>query len=518
MNSSNDYTGSFIIRGSSPTSLLTDGVQKRTFRNKSLADIVRQAVQPNPENVLRIAYGTLRHTAPIPYVAQYHESNFDFLNRLLTAYQEWFYFDGTQLCVGEPPAAEPTSVFMDGYWSHFQLEAAVQPAQASLYGYDATQHQHFQGPAPDPSAALAANPYAQFAVRRARETFPRPSHLSVVGPVASQSELLTRAERLSQSSAAQALTLRGRTDNPNLRLGQLLDATAPGLGSAVTQADSLGKYRIVSLHHAVDEQGNYQNTFTAVPHALLLPPPNAYALPPSAQPELADVIDLQDPQRLGRVRVRFHWPLAQPQQAESDWLRVSTPYSGTGKGQLFTPELGSQVMVGYEHGRAELPFVLGNLFHARNPQKASYSPEGNAVKGIQTASGNKITFHDQKGKEKILVSSGQQKGTKLEISFAKDGAILLKTKGSITLDAGEKISLLSKEIELQADEKIVLDSSRTVDVQGGAAVKVGGQTLELEAQTTAKLTGQTEVTVEGTQVALTGSTLTNIKGMLVKIN
>ena len=57
--------------------------------------------------------------------------------------------------------------------------------------------------------------------------------------------------------------------------------------------------------------------------------------------------------------MRSYWPVAQPADAESAWLRVSTPYSGDGKGQMFTPEVSSQVLVGYEHGLAEFPVALG---------------------------------------------------------------------------------------------------------------------------------------------------------------
>jgi type VI secretion system secreted protein VgrG len=67
---------------------------------------------------------------------------------------------------------------------------------------------------------------------------------------------------------------------------------------------------------------------------------------------------------------------------------VSTPYSGNGKGQLFTPEVGSQVLVGYEQSQAEFPLVLGNLFHPQNPQQATYTTPQNHLKGLQTAGGN----------------------------------------------------------------------------------------------------------------------------------
>ena len=47
--------------------------------------------------------------------------------------------------------------------------------------------------------------------------------------------------------------------------------------------------------------------------------------------------------------MRFQWTVDQPADAESGWLRVTTPYSGDGKGHMFTPEVGSQVLVSYEH-------------------------------------------------------------------------------------------------------------------------------------------------------------------------
>ncbi|WP_046247518.1 phage baseplate assembly protein V, partial [Hymenobacter terrenus] len=146
-------------------------------------------------------------------------------------------------------------------------------------------------------------------------------------------------------------------------------------------------YRITQITHYVDEQGNYENAFAAVVHSVVLPPPNPLVRPPLAEPELADVVDLHDPQQLGRVRVRYHWPVENPQFAESGWLRVSTPYSGDGKGQLFTPEVGSQVLVGYELHRPERPLVLGNVFHAKNAVQGTYSHPDNQVKSIRTKGG-----------------------------------------------------------------------------------------------------------------------------------
>ena len=139
---------------------------------------------------------------------------------------------------------------------------------------------------------------------------------------------------------------------------------------------------------------------------------------------------------------------------------MSTPYSGDGKGQLFTPEVGSQVLVGYEQGRAEFPVVLGNLFHPRNAQGASYSTPDNHRKGLQTAGGNKVVMSDKPGEQTIHLSNSNNKGTAVEVGFQGDGSITIKSNGpvtvlspTITLEAGEKgtIKLHAKTIMMDAD-------------------------------------------------------------------
>ncbi|HLK97684.1 MAG TPA: phage late control D family protein, partial [Hymenobacter sp.] len=86
-----DYVGSIRVQGYSPSYLLTDGMKRRTFVKKTLADIFNAVLQVYPANLLKRAVKP-SHTAPIPFVAQYDETNFDFLSRLAAEYGEWFYY------------------------------------------------------------------------------------------------------------------------------------------------------------------------------------------------------------------------------------------------------------------------------------------------------------------------------------------------------------------------------------------------------------------------------------------
>ena len=68
-----------------------------------------------------------------------------------------------------------------------------------------------------------------------------------------------------------------------------------------------GQFRVLAVAHELDGDGNYQNRFKGMSGALDSPPANEFYAPPAAHPEVAEVIDLADPRRLGRVRVRFWW-------------------------------------------------------------------------------------------------------------------------------------------------------------------------------------------------------------------
>ena len=518
--SDNDYTGSFVIRGYGPSCLLTDGVQQRTFVKQSLSSIINQVLQPYRANLLPRALN-LTSQAPLPYVVQYNESNFDFLNRLLAECHEWFYYDGTTLHFGLAADAPTVALELHKQWSSFQLEAAIRPSQVALHGYDPTQHQRWDGSSPAAPAGLSGNPFAEFAQQTSQDVFTQPLHAPAPLPPQARTDVQTAAKDAGAAVAAGALLFRGRSENPDLRLGTIIDASAEALGSDNLSVGSLGKYRVVQLTHELDYTGGYSNTFTAVLHSLPQPPANPYARPQPGVPELAEVIDVADPQRLGRVRVRYYWPVEKPTSAETDWVRVLTPYAGDGKGQLFTPEVGSQVLMHYQQQRAEQPLVLGNLFHAQNKQGAKYTNPVNNLKGMQTAGGNKFVMSDVAGQQRILISNSNNKGTSVEVGFQGDGSVTIKSNGpvtvlspNITLEAGAKgsITLHAKTISMTAEEAFTLDSkSKSIALTAKENITAEAtQNMDLKAK------AKTITTTDG--VTISGGTQVDIKAGKVKVN
>ena len=511
LSNTGDFAHSFVPSGYSPTFLLEDGTQSRTFVKKSLQAIFTQVLGDYPGNPLKKQLKA-QHQDVLPYTVQYHETNFNFLSRLAAQQGEWLYYDGTTLQLGR--GTGKTTSFRSNSAQVFTLSMHLQPGRTEGAHYNYRTHAPLKTKAVAPTAG---HPLGQFAVQKSDELFTQPHRLQAGTQVRDQGQLQRALDGMAAKRAGNQVRLEGSGEAFDLAPGGVLDVQ-DAAGAAY------GKFRVLAVRHEVDGDGNYANHFEALPDAAPAPPANPLYAATDAQPQLAEVIDLADPRGLGRLRVRYHWPVARPADAESSWVRVSTPYSGDGKGQLFTPEVGSQVLVGYEQGLAGFPVVLGNLFHPSNKQKASYSTPDNHRKGLQTAGGNKVVMSDMGGAQTILISNSNKKDTAILVSFKGDGSIDIKTNGPITISSGNSIAIeAKKDITMRAGDSISLEAKKnisvstqeenvTVQAHKGLLLTAVTDDLTLEAASK-KLTIQAANNVE-----ITASAVVKVSGQDVKLN
>jgi len=456
LSNAGNFSHSFVLSGYSPTYLLEDGSQRRSFLKKGLKDIFTEVLKPYTANT--VTYGALKpqHQDQVKYTVQYGESNYVFLRRLADAYGEWFYYDGKTIRLGKPTDGQALPFTVAGT-EGFTMAIDLQPTKFVLGRYDYLAHQPYQGDSAS-QALSQLNPFAAKALEQSESLFSQPARFIANRHVRSQQQLNTTIKEWKANQVSGLVTFQGNGENPGFGVGKLI--AVQGV-SAQGQHD-YGKYRLTEVLHTV-QADQYQNTFLALPDAAEHPSPNPEVQPPMGVPELAEVIDAADPHNLGRIRVRYYWPVAEPAEAETGWVRVSTPYSGDGKGQLFTPEVGSQVLVGYEQGLAEFPVVLGNLFHPQNKQGAKYTTPQNHLKGMQTAGGNKFVMSDTAGAQTILISNSNNKGTSIKVSFQGDGSIAITTNGPINITSGDSIAIEAKKtISLRAGEDITLAADKNI--------------------------------------------------------
>ncbi len=184
----------------------------------------------------------------------------------------------------------------------------------------------------------------------------------------------------------------------------------------------------------------------------------------------AIVTNIQDPDKLGRVKVKFPWL---SDSNESYWARIATFMAGPSRGAFFLPEVNDEVLVAFEHGDINTPYIIGALWNGQDKPPQDNSDGNNHIKEIKSRSGHTLIFNDEDNKEKITLKS--KVGHTLELDD-KDGQGLttLKTNGGHTLimdDAGKKLTLKDS-----SGNFFEIDSnSGAIQIKGSGEVKVSGQ-------------------------------------------
>ena len=133
------------------------------------------------------------------------------------------------------------------------------------------------------------------------------------------------------------------------------------------------------------------------------------------------------------------------------WIRVVQPYTGGGKGFYFIPEIGEEVLVDFEGGNAERPFVIGA--HYNGEAKSGYHNADNRVKAIHTKSGHKLIFTED---ESILLTDKNGKVIKLD------------TQGkNIEISAPETINITAKNLNINISENISTNAGNDINTTAG---------------------------------------------------
>ncbi|MDR0435092.1 MAG: phage baseplate assembly protein V [Gracilibacteraceae bacterium] len=227
----------------------------------------------------------------------------------------------------------------------------------------------------------------------------------------------------------------------------------------------------------------------------------------------------------GRVCVTV--PTRDKDKNELKWARQAWPASGAKWGHYFLPEVGDQVLLAFEGGNIEKPYVIGCVPRDGAKFLSGCADESNQIKRIMTKNGSMISFEDNKegggAKDKILVETAgkahqflldnendiirltdKEKGNMVEMQ-TKSGQMTLKVKSRLTVQVGDTV-------------KIVLNGE-----SGAVKLEAGEFSIETNNQFKVKADGM--VRLEGAQMSLNASSmfkaesggLVNIAGAPIKI-
>jgi Rhs element Vgr protein len=254
-------------------------------------------------------------------------------------------------------------------------------------------------------------------------------------------------------------------------------------------------------------------------------------LPPVTGLQIGTVASLDlDPKGQMRVQVKM------PHIAEDKgliWARLLTPDAGLGRGMVFRPEVGDEVVIGFLNDDPRQPLIMGSLFskHNKPPKPVDVAEKTNPQRAIVSRAGTRIVFDDKapalrlettasgdaNGDYKNMISLDEKEKT-ITIEDQHGNRIIMNNKG-ITISSDKDIKLQAKGV-IKLDSKkdlIMLGSNKTV--LKGAETGINGTSKCTIKAAQVELTADATLTMKGAaQTKLNSDGILEIQGSLVKIN
>lgn len=191
------------------------------------------------------------------------------------------------------------------------------------------------------------------------------------------------------------------------------------------------------------------------------------------------VTDNQDPEGLGRVRLRFPW---RDDEDQSFWARIATTMAGKDRGSWFLPEVDDEVLVAFDHGDFHHPYVIGALWNGQDTPPQTNSDGQNNLRQIKSRAGHELTFDDTQGAEKVVLktkaghvitlddAAGNEK-IEIKDKTGSNKIVIDSMQNSISLESALQLKIKSTQIEISADAMLTLKAGAALTLQG-AIVKI----------------------------------------------
>ncbi|WUT00793.1 VgrG-related protein [Streptomyces sp. NBC_00708] len=534
-----DETGTFtLVRGLDASHRLLRGRRVASYQNMTLSDICGQIAQR-----AGLKPGTVDVAGPvIEHIAQPNVTDWEFVRGLAEEAGAQAYVRDGQLHITRPAEASgapDSSARADRDPLVLELgtnllrcragvSAAEQVSEVEVRGWDIGAKEPLVGRSPAGKSATL-----ELGVTAAEVTAPFGEARFVVTDAAygTQAQVdqaaKALAERIAGSFAELEAVIRG---NPEVTAGSAVALNAVG-------APFEGRYTVTSSRHVFDAVRGYETWITVSGQqerslfGLTAGGAPGTSGASGAGPRWAGLVsgtvtDTHDPEGSGRVKVRFPWL---SDEYASDWARTAQS-GGTGGGEAFIPEVGDEVLVGFEQGHLDRPYVLAGLYNGKDrpggggdAANAPGAPGGGDLVDPTTGAVNRRAFASKSGNQlELLDAANGPQGVrlrtgdgKLTIDLDRRGtAVVINSDGSVTIEAKERVSVTAaKGVALDAGsgELTLTGESVTLTSRNGVALNGGNGKVALSTD------GAVEV--HGGQVTVDGSRRTDVKsGGSVTVN
>lgn len=470
--------------------LLQNAPHCRSFENMTLKDIIESVLKPYSDIKSKISP---RFKDKIPYIVQYNQSDYAFISMLAVRFGEWMYNTGETFIFGEleDSGSSANLEYPGGSLMSYNLHQSMTSFSFNHLLPDYYQYGKEKAILKESAQGVAdgtVNNWTDKAFNASMQRFKKEqiATLNAGGfdggkeDEGSDSILDYSLKIEAQGKKTGIMTVHGFSKLAMLKIGQTFLIRDNVQNKSGESKDVEQKaLKVIGINHSFDYRQEYSNSFTAIPVACNYPSYSDADVFPSAPQQRAKVVENKDEQKLGRIRVQFPWQEIQSKEMKTPWLRIAVPYAGASKGYQFVPEIGEEVMVGFEMNNAERPYIIGSFYNGGNGKPdenwaVSTEEDGttNNIKAIRTRNGHTIRFND-KGDAGLLEIYDNKNNTYHITLSADDKKITIYSAGEIEVVADTDINIKAKgDIGVNADGNIGIKSKGNISMEAKKEVSI----------------------------------------------
>ena len=454
-----------ILTGLDLTHRLARGPKTRTFLKMTDSDIASRIAGDYGLDADIDATGDVRE-----HTMQHGETDYAFLRRLAgrVGHDMWitdqtFHFKKKPKGRTDPPKL---------VWGENLLDFRVRFASVDVCdevvvtAWDPVDQKAVTGRADTPDPGTDA-PAAQQMADAARHSFGAVTRHAGQFPSGTQAEADARAQALLLKASGGQVVLRGEAvGNPLLGAGG--EASLDKVGTRLA-----GTYRLTSVEHVYGADRPYVTRFVCGgkdADSLADLVGGGGGAGGGEQHRgwgslVVAVVTNNDDQQGGQGRVRVKFPTLH--DSESGWARVVAPGAGAKRGLQWLPEVGDEVLVGFENDDKARPLVLGGLWGRKDKPPEEKPTQDGKVNQRILASGKD---------HRLVLTDGPTSVVELRMGDAK--ALLHLEKSSSQLAGDQKLVITADQIEITAGQKLTL-SSKQVEISADSTLKLSGKPIQL---------------------------------------
>ena len=464
--------------------LLTLNNDCRIFQNMDVKAIVEEVF--NSRGFSDFQINTQRTFKQREYTAQYRESDFQFVHRLLEEEGIYYYFTheaGKHTMVladsvnSYVSCTESEAHFYDGgrsgdqlsEWSH---EYNMIPGKWAQTDYN------FTTPSTDISTTIDS--VVDLPDISNYEQYDYPGLYENRSDGDGLTKIRIEEEETGHDIVSSSGTYRSFTAGGKFTLATHEIAEEQGKEYVITTISHFARDSSYELSEGGGRE--YNNSFQCIPSSVPFRPQKVTRKPYVQGPQTAVVVGPSGEEiytdEYGRIKVQFHWDrVGQKDENSSCWLRVSQQWAGKQWGAIFLPRIGHEVVVSFLEGDPDRPFVSGCVYNAENmpPYELPANKTQSGWKTRSTKSGgtsnfNELRFEDKKGSEEIYIHAEKDQNNIVE----NDETTNVGNDRTEDVGNNETITIGNNRTEnVGKDEDITIGNNRTESVGKNESISIG---------------------------------------------